>query len=91
MFLLKWLVCVDVNTRHTNIQFYTYILSSSSPGNLTLANINSSLGHEAHASLWLFATVCAEVVHIGWLVCDLKIANAAVPLEVETRKRDLGL
>lgn len=72
-------------------QFYLYMLSSSSPGNLTLANINSSLGHEAHASLWLLATVCAEVVHIGWLICDLKIANAAIPLEVKPRKRDLDL
>lgn len=77
---------LDVNTRHTNIQSYMYILSSSSPGNLTFANVNSSLGHEAHASLWFLATVCAEVVHIGWLICDLKIANAAVPLGVDMRK-----
>lgn len=81
-FLLKWPVCIDVSTRHT---------STCLPGNLTLANINPSLGHEAHASLWLLAAVCAEVVYVGWLVCDLKIADAAVSLEIKTRKRDFEL
>lgn len=52
-----------------------------SPGNLTLADIQTPLWHEAHAPLWFLAAVCAEVMHVGRLVCDLKVPDAAVALQ----------
>lgn len=52
-----------------------------SPGNLTLADIQPTLGHEAHAPLGLLAAVGVQVVHVGRLVCDLEVPDAAVTLQ----------
>lgn len=52
----------------------------SSPGDLAFVHVQSSLGHVAHPSLRLLAAECVEIMHIGGLIRDLKIANAAVAL-----------
>lgn len=51
-----------------------------SPGDLTLADIQPTLGHEAHAPLGLLAAVGVQVVHVGSLVRDLEVPDAAVTL-----------
>lgn len=56
----------------------------SSPGNLTLVDVEAPLWHEPHAPLRLFAAEGVEVVNVGGFVRDLKVANAAVALQ-ETR------
>lgn len=58
---------------------------SISPGDLTLGDIHSSLGHEAHPSLGLFTAEGAEVVNIWRLLCDLKVPDTAVPLRPQTQ------
>lgn len=51
-----------------------------SPGDLALADIQPALWHEAHAPLRLLAAVGVQVVHVGRLICDLKVPYAAVTL-----------
>lgn len=55
-----------------------------SPCNLTLADVDAPLGHEAHPPLWLLTAECAEVVNVRRLVCDLKVTDAAVALNTHT-------
>lgn len=52
----------------------------SLPGNLTLVDIESPLGHVAHPPLRLLAAERVEVVDIRGFVRDLKIADTAVTL-----------
>jgi len=54
------------------------------PGDLTLGDVHASLGHEAHAPLWLLAAEGVEVVNVGGLLCDLKVPDTAVPLHTHT-------
>lgn len=58
---------------------------SISPSNLTLGDVHTSLGHEAHPSLGLLTAEGAEVVDVRWLICDLKVTDTAVPLHTNTR------
>lgn len=57
-----------------------------SPCDFTFADIHTSLGHEAHPSLGLFAAEGAEVVDVRRLLCDLKVTDTAVSLHTQTRK-----
>lgn len=50
------------------------------PGDFTLADIQPALGHEAHAPLRLLAAVGVQVVHVGCLVRDFEVPDAAVTL-----------
>lgn len=61
--------------------------TDSLPGNLTFVNVKSPLGHVAHPSLRLLAAEGVEVVDIRGFVCDLKVADTAVPLR---ESRDNG-
>lgn len=51
------------------------------PGDLTFADVHTSFGHEAHPSLGLLGAEGAQVVDIRGLICDLKVTDAAVPLQ----------
>ena len=53
------------------------------PGDLTLVDVQASLGHVAHAPLGLLGGEGAEVVHKRSLVRNLKVADAAVALQGE--------
>lgn len=55
--------------------------ADSLPGNLTLVNIKSPLGHVTHSPLRLLAAECVEVVDIRGFIRDLKIADTAVTLQ----------
>lgn len=56
------------------------------PGDLTLGDVHTSLGHEAHPSLGLLGAEGVEVVDVRRLLCDLKVADAAVPLRSHVKK-----
>lgn len=53
----------------------------SSPGNLTLVDVEAPLWHEPHAPLRLFAAEGVEVVNVRGLIRDLEVADAAVTLQ----------
>lgn len=70
--VLKWMI-------HFSIQ-------PALPGNLTLVDIQTSLGHVSHPPLGLLGGEGVEVVDKWGLVRDLKVADAAVTLQTtETR------
>lgn len=54
------------------------------PGDLTLGDVHTSLGHEAHPSLGLLTAEGAQVVDVRRLLCDLKVSDTAVPLHTHT-------
>lgn len=62
------------------------------PGDLTLVDIQTSLGHVSHPPLGLLGGEGAEVVDKWGFVCDLKVANAAVTLQTtETRSQPFSV
>ena len=54
------------------------------PRDFAVTDIQASLGHHAHASLWIWWLVAIQVVNIRILICDLKVANHAVSLQGPT-------
>lgn len=51
------------------------------PGNLTLVDIQTPLGHPPHATLWFFANEGVQEVDVGCFLCDLKVPDAGVSLK----------
>ncbi len=66
------------------LSWVIYCIISISPGNLTFADVHTSLGHEAHPSLGLLTAEGVEVVDVRRLLCDLKVSDTAVPLHTQT-------
>lgn len=55
------------------------------PGDLTLVDIQTSLGHVSHPPLGLLGGEGAEVVDKWGLIRDLKVADAAVALQTRDK------
>lgn len=58
------------------------------PGDLTLVDVQASLGHVAHAPLRLLGDKCVEVMHVWRLVSDLKVTDAAVTLTTKKKNKE---
>lgn len=65
--------------------------SGCSPCDLALVDIQSSLGHITHTSLWLLGGERVEIMNVGGLICDLKVADAAVTLGNKRKRASLRL
>lgn len=82
----------QLQTREAAVQLACGVMNSwtrwlrSLPGNLTLVDVESPLGHVAHPSLRLLAAECVEVVDIRGFIRDFKIADTAVTLRTKTSR-----
>lgn len=89
----------DDATKHHRAHFYdsegavahrlvcgkTKKLLMCSPGDLTLVDLQASLGHVAHPLLALLAGVHGQEVDVRRLLCHLVVADAAVALQDGSR------
>jgi hypothetical protein len=62
-----------------------FLIQRAVPGDLTLVDVQASLGHVSHSPLGLLGGEGAEVVDKWGFVRDLKVANAAVTLQTRNK------
>ena len=57
------------------------------PSNLIALHVETSLWHEANASLGLFRLIKVKVMHIGSFTGDFIVTNQAVSLDSRQKKK----